>query len=138
MVDGDWAQDKSRGCADGRFQVRGEDYDESYSPTTRITSVRTCESLVAQNGFIQRHVDIDNAFLYGYIEEGYVIYMYPFDGFEEYEDYFCPIEQRWKRDLMIPLLVKGLYGLVQAALLFNLDLVEQLVKMGYRQSIKDQ
>ena len=120
---------KARGCADGRRQVKGQDYNESFSPTTKLTSVRMTLALAIENDMMSHHDDIENAFLYGEIEEGYAIYMMPLEGYEERDPK--------TGELMVCQLIKGLYRLVQAALLFNIKLVEFFLNEGFRQCIKD-
>ena len=131
---GTFMNDKSRGCAGGHRQVKGHDFLESYSPTTKMSSVRMTLALAAEEGWETRHNDIDNAFLYGNIEEGYEIYMYPFEGYEQYN---TDPEIGTVGELMIPFLIKGLYGLVQAALLFNKELIAFFKEAGFYQCIKD-
>ena len=125
---GEWTDDKSRGCADGRGQVYGDDYNESYSPTCKTGTARMALSTEVADGGSSLHVDIDNAFLYGFIEDGVEIYMYCLEGYETYTA---------DGELEVCLLVKGLYGLVQAALLFNNELVDEFVDLGFKQCVKD-
>jgi hypothetical protein len=135
--DGTWTSDKSRGCCDGRTQVKGQDYYRSYSPTTKLSTVRTTQALAIDNDMWSRQVDIDNAFLYGKVEDDLDLYMYPFEGFEEYEEYWNVDLLQWLWDLLVCLLIMGLYGLCQAALLFNQVLISSLTKQGFVQSYKD-
>ena len=58
----------------------------------------------------------------------YEIYMKPFEGFETYDD---------NGELMVLLLLKALYGLVQAALLLNRTLVDFFNKYKFRQCTTD-
>ena len=116
---------KARLCARGDFQVYGEDYFESYAPTARFESVRIITALAAANKWKQRQVDVDNAFLWGDLPEGEIIYMYPALGFREY----CPVTG----ELMVYKLRKSLYGLVQAAKVWSDALVDHLVReQGFR------
>ena len=126
--DGNWTQNKSRGNAGGHKQVKGVHYDESYSPTTNLISFRTVASIAAEQDFDMMHVDIDSAFLYGNIPDGLLLYMKPFEGFATFDTDGEPLYY---------LLVKGLYGLVQAALLFNNELVAHFISQGFHQSKTD-
>jgi hypothetical protein len=73
--------------------------------------------------------DIDGAFLYGRVESTYEIYMMPFEGFEQHDPE--------TGDIMICKLVMGLYGLVQAALLWNKELVKFFTLHGFHQCLTD-
>ena len=48
--DGEWTDDKSRACADGRGQVYGDDYNESYSPTCKTGTARIALSTEVADG----------------------------------------------------------------------------------------
>ena len=135
--DGKWSADKSRGCADGRYQTQGVDYTDNYAPATKLSTVRMTQALVAENDFTSRQLDIDNAFLYGRIEDGITLYMWPLPGFEEYDIYWDDERNAWACDLLVPHLVMGLYGLVQSALLFNIELVKFFVDYGFTQCLKE-
>ena len=54
--------------------------------------------------------------------------MYPFEGFEEYDE---------NGDIMICVIQKGMYGLVQAALLWNQALVSFFVEHEFHQCLTD-
>ena len=45
------------------FQVFREDYDQTYSPVAKFTSIRTLLALSAQLGLHVRQMDVDTAFL---------------------------------------------------------------------------
>ena len=127
---------KSRGCGGGHKQVAGEDYGDSYAPTTRVSNVRVILS-TAEEDHLSEQADIEGAFLYPMLEgkwrsgvyyPNYEIYMKPFEGFEIYDE---------NGELMILLLLKARYGLVQAALLWNRTLVDFFNKYKFRQCTTD-
>ena len=47
----------------------GEDYDQTYSPVAKFTSIRTLLALSAQLGLTVRQMNVDIAFLNAPIEE---------------------------------------------------------------------
>jgi len=60
---------KCRLVAQGFFQVFGEDYDQTYSPVAKFTSIRTVLAISAQLGLHVRQMDVDTAFLNAPIKE---------------------------------------------------------------------
>jgi hypothetical protein len=127
-LNGKVTQFKARGCAGGHRQVEGVDYNESYSPTTRISNVRTIMAATIEDDMDSIQDDIEGAFLYGRMPDCYEVYMLPFEGFETYDEF---------GDLEVCKLEMGLYGLVQAALLFNNELVEFFQAEGFYQCLSD-
>ena len=103
-----WTQDKARGCCDGRTQIKGTHYNDGYSPTPRLSTVKATQSLSIKSDMTSRQVDIDGAFLYGKVERGLKLFMRPFQGFEEYEWYFDETTNKWLRDVLICMLVLGM------------------------------
>ena len=49
---------KCRLVAQGFFQVFGEDYDQTYSPVVKFTSIRTVLAISAQLGLHVRQMDV--------------------------------------------------------------------------------
>ena len=52
-------RNKCRLAAQGFFQDFGEDYDQTYSPVAKFTSIRTLLALSAQLGLHVRQMDVD-------------------------------------------------------------------------------
>ena len=91
---------KSRLVAQGFSQVSGLDFNETYSPTIRFTSIRLILALACRYNLELRHIDIKGAYLNSVLEED--VYMKQPEGFVEPG-----------KDHMVCKLKKGLYGLKQ-------------------------
>lgn len=72
---------KARLIGLGFTQVYGMDYEETFSPVVRYTSIRTILAIVAQNKYMVKQFDVKTAFLYGELEEN--VYMKQPIGFED-------------------------------------------------------
>ena len=60
---------KCRLVAQGFFQVYDKDYDQTYSPVAKLTSIHTVLAISAQLGLYVRQMDVDTAFLNAPIKE---------------------------------------------------------------------
>ena len=92
---------KARLVAKGYRQRENIDFFDTYSPVTRITSIRVLIALAAVHNLVVHQMDVKTAFLNGDLEEE--IYMDQPEGFVVHgqEHKVCK-------------LVKSLYGLKQA------------------------
>ena len=70
---------KARFVAQGFTQVFGDDYNQTFSPVVRWESVRTTISLAVQYGMEIHQMDVETAFLNGWLKED--IYMKQPEGF---------------------------------------------------------
>eukprot|EP00253_Pinus_taeda_P007376 PITA_07376 len=68
-VDGSVAKHKARFVAQGFSQVEGIDYDETFAPIARYSSIILMLALSAQMGWKIHQMDVKTAFLNGKIEE---------------------------------------------------------------------
>ena len=92
---------KARLVVKGYKQKEGLDYIDTYSPVTRITSIRILIALAAMHDLKIHQMDVKTAFLNGKLEEE--IYM------EQPEGFIVPGKEK-----KVCRLVKSLYGLKQA------------------------
>jgi hypothetical protein len=53
----------------GFKQQYGVDYEETFSPVIKLATIRVILSLVVVKGWSMRQLDVQNAFLHGFLEE---------------------------------------------------------------------
>ena len=68
-ADGSMEKHKARFVARGFSQIEGVDYDETFTPVARYTSIRTIIAIAAEMGWCIHQMDVKTAFLNGFIEE---------------------------------------------------------------------
>ena len=118
---------KSRFVACGYSQVKGVDWDESFSATLRATSFRTLLAIAAGERLKLEHFDISNAFTEADIDKE--IYVAPPKGF---------VTRDTDGTRFVLKLMKALYGTKQASRMWQLTLRDHLVnKMGFTNSFSD-
>jgi hypothetical protein len=69
VADGSIEKYKARFVARGFSQVEGVNYDETFAPVSRYTSIRAVISIAAEMGWKIHQMDVKTAFLKGLIEE---------------------------------------------------------------------
>jgi hypothetical protein len=101
-ADGSIEKFKARFVARGFSQKEGIDYDETFTPVARYTSIRTIISLAAVLGWRLHEMGVKTAFLNGIIEEE--VYIEQPEGFVVHgkESHVCKLK-------------KALYGLKQVS-----------------------
>lgn len=95
---------KARLVARGFSQQRGIDYQETFSPVVKFTSIRAILGIAATEKMQLKQFDVKTAFLYGDLSEE--IYMRQPEGFSDGTDNVCKLQ-------------KSLYGLKQSARCWN-------------------
>jgi hypothetical protein len=91
--DGSLDRYKARLVAKGFKQRYGIDYDDIFSPVVKIATIRTILSSAISKGWSLRQLDVQNAFLHGYLEEE--IYMQQPPGYEDptRPNYICKLNK---------------------------------------------
>lgn len=110
-----------KGCA----QQEGIDYQETYAPVVRYSTIRSLLSLAVKHNLKVEHLDVVTAYLHGDLEEQ--IYMKQPEGFviQGQEEKVCKLK-------------KALYGLKQGGYAWNKKLNATLIKMNFVSSKVDQ
>ena len=128
--DGTISRWKSRFVVCGYSQRHGRDYDRAFSATLRAASFRTLLAIAAGKGMRLMHFDVKNAFTEANMDD-HDVFVEPARGFEVWE---------WikgKKQSLLLLLQRALYGTKQASRLWQDTLREHLVKQGFKQSTAD-
>uniref|UniRef100_A0AAV1TII3 Reverse transcriptase Ty1/copia-type domain-containing protein n=1 Tax=Peronospora matthiolae TaxID=2874970 RepID=A0AAV1TII3_9STRA len=99
--DGEVERFKARLVAKGFSQKFGVDYEETFAPVAKFTSIRVVLSMAAKYGLMLHQMDVKTAFLNGSLNED--IYMDQPDGYLDatQPDYVCKLK-------------RSLYGLKQS------------------------
>ena len=116
---------KARYVAKG-YQIKGIDYQETFSPTANITSVRALMQIAAQNNLIVHQMDVKTAYLHAPIDTE--IYIEQPEGFQVTSD---------TGEQLVCKLKKSLYGLKQSGRNWNRVLHEHLCNDGFVQNPVD-
>ena len=82
-ADGSIDKYKARFVARGFSQKEGIDYEETFAPVARYTSIRVIMALAAKLGWKLHHMDVKTTFLNGVVEEK--VYVEQRLGFETHD-----------------------------------------------------
>ena len=115
---------KARLVAKGYSQQDGIDYDETFAPVVRMTSLRTVIAIAAAENMVLHQMDVDAAFLHGTLTEE--IYMKQPEGFVDSS-----------QPNKVCCLLKSIYGLKQASRVWYDTITKVLTSNGFTQSKLD-
>ena len=130
-LDGSIARYKARCTILGSMQREGIDYEETFSPVVRYSSLRMLFALAAKNNMYLDQMDVDTAFLYADMpEKEPVVYIEVPYGYE------VPVELQGRTDLCCRV-KKAIYGLKQSPRLWNKTLDETMKQLDFVESKYD-
>ena len=91
-ADGSVEKNKVRFVVKGFSQKEGIDYEETFAPVARYSSIQTIISLAAKMGWRVHQMDVKTVFLNGVIEEVYIEQPEGFDV-EDRESHVCKLHR---------------------------------------------
>ncbi|CAL2253697.1 unnamed protein product [Prunus armeniaca] len=120
-ADGSIERYKARLVANGFHQKQGVDYSETFSPMVKHSTIHLVLSLVVTNKWSVRQLDVQNAFLHGYLSEE--VYMKQPVGFvdPQFPNHVCRLQ-------------RSLYGLKQAPQAWFDKFSYYLLQLGFQES----
>ena len=121
---------KCRYTALGNRQREYIDYDETFAPVVRSSSLKTLLAIAAARDLIVHQMDVDTAFLYGVMPPEPTLYM------EVPEGYPIPFHLVGKTNL-VGIVKKGIYGLKQSPKLWNDTVNAYMISLGFTRFTTD-
>jgi hypothetical protein len=94
------------------------DYGETYSPVVKPTTVRTVLSLAYSVGWSMKQIDIQNAFLHGFLSEDVFMVQPPGFVHPSFPNHVCKLK-------------KAIYSLKQAPRAWFSRLSDKLFQLGF-------
>lgn len=120
--DGSIDKFKARVVVKGYSQQQGVDYDKTFSPVARLSTIRAIIAIAVKENLKLRQFDVATAFLNGSVKEE--IYVKQPEGFHDGTKRVCKLK-------------RSLYGLKQAPRCWNSCIAEFLQEVGFQQSEAD-
>jgi hypothetical protein len=120
--DGSINKYKARLVAQGFSQIEGVDFEESFAPVIKHIALRTCLALANSLNFELHQMDVNNAFLYGEIEEETFMELPP----------DCRVDSN-----KVCKLKRSIYGLKVSPLMWYKRLDKFLTKAGFHRLSAD-
>jgi len=68
-ADGSVSKYKAKLVAKGYAQTYGIDYEETYSPVAKMTTIRAIITMIAAKGWSLHQMDVKNVFLHGDLQD---------------------------------------------------------------------
>ncbi|CAH9053753.1 unnamed protein product [Cuscuta epithymum] len=122
--DGSLERHKARLVVNGKSQRPGIDWDETFSLVVKPATIRTVLSVALSHSWPVHQLDVNNAFLHGFLNE--TVYMHQPPGFKD---------SSWPSHVC--LLKKSLYGLKQAPRAWYHRFANHATKLGFKHSKVD-
>ncbi len=129
-ADGTVERYKARCTALGNLQREGFDYDETFSPVVRYSTIRMLLAVASARNLVVHHMDVDTAFLYGRMPAENHIYVTIPEGFP------IPGDLQGKPNL-VARVDRAIYGLKQSPRLWNKTIDSTMHKHGFNRSAQD-
>ena len=120
--DGSIQKHKARIVAQGFTQVEGIDFDQTFAPVAKFSSLRTVFALAAEHDLELHQMDVKAAYLNADLKED--LYMQPPPGFEVPEGHVLKLK-------------KGVYGTRQGGRVWYEDMQGTLMELGYTRTEAD-
>jgi hypothetical protein len=113
---------KARLVARGFREIFGVHYDKSFSPTVHYENIRLIQHIATIQGWYIRQIDIGNAYLEA----------------DPDRRLFMELPKDWAQGKVIIVeLIKNIYGLKQAGLMWYILINRILIEYGFRRTIHD-
>jgi len=123
-ADGSVNRYKTRLVAKSYAQTYGIDYEETYSPIAKMTTIRAVIVIVAAKGWSLHQMDVKNVFLHGDLQEEVYMEQPPSYVDQTHPNLVCRLK-------------KALYSLKQALRAWSNKIGEYLVTSGFQTSNAD-